>query len=278
MGEARVYQGDRLYSTYNTEFEIEVHTWTKPIATCHGHDFFEFAICDKGEYVHYKNDEEAVVIKKRQAVFLTPQDKHSLIIEKKGSSHMNISITQKLFFELCQYFDVSKNNVIFQNSTIELSEEEFRSFRKQVHCLFAIDQENEKKLYKMTLRRLAMDIFYSFYKREKEQNNIPEWLTTFTNKVCAPEFYEIRVTELYKYANYSQPIVTNAFKKYYGVTFVQYFTQKKMVYACGLLKNTDMGILEISNRCGFSSLSHFNRIFKNTLGITPSSFRGGNFL
>ena len=50
----------------------------------------------------------------------------------------------------------------------------------------------------------------------------------------------------------------------------------KINNACDMLKNTDTSILEISNTLGYASLSHFNRVFKEYIGITPALYRKEN--
>lgn len=36
---------------------------------------------------------------------------------------------------------------------------------------------------------------------------------------------------------------------------------------------TDKNITEISRDTGFSNITHFNRVFKKVMGMTPSNFR-----
>jgi AraC family transcriptional regulator len=42
-----------------------------------------------------------------------------------------------------------------------------------------------------------------------------------------------------------------------------------------LLETTDLPIAHIADRCGFESLSHFTRTFKNAFGISPARYRKG---
>lgn len=264
-----------LYSSYyNTKFDVDIHKWAAPHTDAHGHDFYEFEICDKGEYLHYKNGEKPVLIKKKQAIFITPDDVHSVTIKKQSFSLLNISITQKLFFEICEYLGVEKSAKVLKNDTITLSDEEFKYLKKQIESIFATDRERvEETLYRSELKYLAVNIFNCFLKRKNQDPDIPKWLTDFIAEICTPELFGCRAFELYKYSNYSQPVVSRAFQKYYGMTFIQFFTQKKIAYACGLLKNTDTPILEISNNLAFSSLSHFCRTFKKLTGFSPNCFR-----
>jgi len=40
-----------------------------------------------------------------------------------------------------------------------------------------------------------------------------------------------------------------------------------------MLLNTKLSVSEIGFSCGFNTLSHFNRLFKESKGCTPSEFR-----
>ncbi len=260
------------FLSYKTKFDVDIHIWIEKIATYHGHDFFEFAICNKGGFLHYKNGKKPKWIKEGQAVFLTPNDIHSIEAKKPQDSHINISVSTRLFKEICQLFDWSLDEKVFRNTTISLSALELKEINDCIDGIMRISEENELQM-KVALNHLATEMFYLFLKREEQNKDVPEWLRSFVDLVCTPKFFEFRVQELYKYCNYSQPVFTREFKKYYGMSFVAYFTREKMFYACGLLKNTNMGILEISNRLGFSGLSYFNSLFKKTTGMSPAYYR-----
>ena len=263
----------RKFASYQTKFDVDIHIWIDKIATTHGHDFFEFAICNKGGFYHSKNNEKTVWIKEGQAVFLTPNDFHSIKTKQEGATHINISISKRLFKEICAVYDVSLDKVkIFQNTTITLNDLELKRINDHINAIMQIDTENDL-LTRVTLNHLASEMVYCFLKREEQIVDVPEWLKSFVDKVCTPEFFEYRVQELYQYCSYSQPVFAREFKKYYGMPFVSYFTREKMFYACGLLKNTNMGILEISNKLGFAGLSYFNALFKKATGMTPAYYR-----
>ncbi len=44
-------------------------------------------------------------------------------------------------------------------------------------------------------------------------------------------------------------------------------------YAKRLLSTTNLTILEISYKLGYSSISHFSKLFKQEVGLTPSEYR-----
>ena len=67
--------------------------------------------------------------------------------------------------------------------------------------------------------------------------------------------------------------VCRFFKSSTGLTVFEYLNKIKIDYACKLLLNTDLSIVDISYDCGFNNLSHFNKQFRKFLGQTPSQFR-----
>lgn len=63
------------------------------------------------------------------------------------------------------------------------------------------------------------------------------------------------------------------FKTTTGTTPLQYFSALKIAKSQQLLRETDMGILEIAQSLGYDSPSHFSQIFKRLTGVTPRQFR-----
>ena len=52
-----------------------------------------------------------------------------------------------------------------------------------------------------------------------------------------------------------------------------YVIEKRLSLAKNLLRKTDMSIVEIAERSGFSYSSYFVRLFKKKTGITPQQYR-----
>ena len=101
-----------------------------------------------------------------------------------------------------------------------------------------------------------------FYLPE-EQIKMPEWLREFLRKLNDLDFEnESNLSEIYASSNYSQTTLAREFKKYTGQTLISYVNDLKLSYACNLLKNTSFDMLTVSNKLGYSSLSHFNHVFK----------------
>ncbi len=63
------------------------------------------------------------------------------------------------------------------------------------------------------------------------------------------------------------------FKKETGITLTDFVLKEKMEEAKRLLRYTDKSGLSISSFLGFSSQSHFSRVFKKYTGKTPNEYR-----
>ncbi|MFP4383966.1 MAG: AraC family transcriptional regulator [Spirochaetia bacterium] len=75
------------------------------------------------------------------------------------------------------------------------------------------------------------------------------------------------------YAGMSVSTFTRFFKRMTGQSFISYMIDLQIHYARGLLKSTDYSVTEISQRSGFSNLSHFNRQFLKATGLQPREYR-----
>jgi AraC-like DNA-binding protein len=59
----------------------------------------------------------------------------------------------------------------------------------------------------------------------------------------------------------------------FNCNFKTYLNRIRMCESKRLLAQTDLNIGEIAFKVGFNNQSHFNRVFKNELGISPTEFR-----
>ncbi len=63
------------------------------------------------------------------------------------------------------------------------------------------------------------------------------------------------------------------FKEYTGFTFIEYLNNLRVKEAQRLLRERKYSIMEISEKVGFGSISHFGRVFKSVTGIPPLNYR-----
>lgn len=71
--------------------------------------------------------------------------------------------------------------------------------------------------------------------------------------------------------NYS--LFSYVFKQYTGSNFVNYLKDIRMREAKKLLEETDLRIVEISQKIGYENEKHFMKTFKSVCGVSPTEYR-----
>lgn len=89
------------------------------------------------------------------------------------------------------------------------------------------------------------------------------------------ENYQNKITlkEISNVANVSQKHFCRMFKNALDASFTQYLISVRLFNAAKLLLTTDDSIINISEKCGFGSISHFNHKFKEFYNFSPKEYR-----
>ena len=74
---------------------------------------------------------------------------------------------------------------------------------------------------------------------------------------------EISLEQVAAFTGYSRYYFSRAFKNYFGISYSDYLTVKRVNEAVSLLVNTDKPVGEIATEAGFGSIATFNRVFRN---------------
>lgn len=75
---------------------------------------------------------------------------------------------------------------------------------------------------------------------------------------------------LYLNKNY----LSDMFTKRLGQTITQYRNAQRIYLAAQLIREGGSGLLEVAQRTGFDSASHFCKVFKQVMGVTPQQYKG----
>lgn len=86
----------------------------------------------------------------------------------------------------------------------------------------------------------------------------------------------ITTEALSKECGMNRTYLCQLFARETGMTVGQYVTHTKMEEAKRLMDITQKSIAEIAEYLGYSSQSHFQRVFKKHAGLTPGTYRAGH--
>jgi AraC-like DNA-binding protein len=103
-------------------------------------------------------------------------------------------------------------------------------------------------------------------------NWIKEILVYINNNLSHP----LTLTELANEALVSTSHFSRVFKQTTGMGLTVYLNHKRVIKAKELLLKTNQNISLIAEMCGFESITHFHRIFKKYIEMTPAAYRKEN--
>ena len=86
-------------------------------------------------------------------------------------------------------------------------------------------------------------------------------------------FKEISIDEICSASHISKYHFCRRFRRTMGMTVMDYILKTRIILAKNMLEKENSSITEVSEHCGFSSLSYFCRVFKESTGSTPLQYR-----
>lgn len=83
----------------------------------------------------------------------------------------------------------------------------------------------------------------------------------------------LRVSALSEKFGTSEVYFRREFKKYYGLTPIEYIKKRRLELACQLLRTNLYPVSEVAIRAGFDSISYFSSEFHRHFGCSPREYK-----
>lgn len=105
-------------------------------------------------------------------------------------------------------------------------------------------------------------------------HQLQDYRAEYTCRYVLAHFNEnINRDKMAEMVNLSPGYFSNLFRSEVGMSFSDYLIQVRVENAKTLLRRFDLSVEAISKKCGFNSLAHFSRTFKDRCGLSPLKFR-----
>jgi len=169
---------------------------------------------------------------------------------------------------------------IFGNNTLEIKNNIIHSEDMAKLALMIYDEVDKKQdFYQNISHHLLNALICQMLRYENGHEEISS-TATYNGAVYAAICYicnnyseNFTITELAATNNYSVNYFRKIFREQTGMTPHDYLINIRLKMASIMLRSTDKSILEISCSSGFTTLSSFNRFFKEKYGMTPTQWR-----
>lgn len=81
------------------------------------------------------------------------------------------------------------------------------------------------------------------------------------------------IEELAGVCHFSQAHFMSFFKKFAGMTCVEYINHYRLSRVAAALAQSDQPVMEAAMENGFHNISYFNKLFRKEFGVTPREYR-----
>lgn len=125
------------------------------------------------------------------------------------------------------------------------------------------------KLKELLLTLMNSDPTLSSYFRELSNSDGPSLRQVMEKNFC----FNLKLEDYAELCHKSLSAFKRDFKDAFNDSPGKWLTHKRVNHAAHLLINKDSSISQAAFESGFEDLSHFSRVFKNQLGISPSEYK-----
>ncbi len=125
----------------------------------------------------------------------------------------------------------------------------------------------------LALEALVMELACEMQRADPFEKRPPLWLQRLRERIDC-EFASLPGLEmLASEAGVHIGHMARAFHFHIGCTIGEYARRRKIDFCCQQLRKEDLNLCDLAAQAGFSSQSHFTRVFKAHTGMTPAAFR-----
>lgn len=238
-------------------------------------NYYDYQV--KGEYYHL-NPGDILII--------PPGEVHSLTAPDWGKRFiylMNISLISKLKgFSGIQSL-LSKPLFITKETYPKIYEDVYE-------ILLQIRNEyfNNNEYAELTIQALMLNMFVKIGDNHNNAEELFPSVRLYKQKEYVQKFNQaleyidshymedVTLDDVAEQIGFSKYHFSRLFKQYTGYTFCDYLTYRRIKVAEDYLASPDYSVTEVAMQAGFSSISTFNRLFKQEKGCTPSEYRSKN--
>lgn len=252
----------------------------------HWHDEMEIVYVESGEFEEYI-DLERYHVHQGDIIIINPCSLHSFKnIEGKRtvfrSIIFNFGMLTNNNTDACsiKYFTPFMDNMYINPVVISADSPNYDKLFISVKEMLKI-YNNSEEFYEIKIKSELYNFFHILFKHflvpevheSGMKDNTTRNIKTILDYIDINYMNTITIEELAASVDLSKHYFMRFFKKYMGMTCIEYINDYRLNVATNLLLTTSMRITEVAQSIGITNLSYFNRIFKKKYGMTPKEYR-----
>lgn len=235
------------------------HNW---ISRKHAHQMPFFNLILDGHYVEHINN-RTNQLKPFQTIFHPSGVEHRDEIGPAGVRIFSIELRDQWLDRMREY-GLSPGSFIAGHGSelTRLAIQLYREYRNR-RCYFSLAIEG------LILEMLAV-IGRS---RETEDKQPPFWLSQVVDLLNSSFPEKLTVNAIAAAVGVHPVYLSRIFRRFYHQSIADYRQKLRIQFALQELGKADVDLANIAAAAGFADQSHFTRVFKDLMGVTPGTFR-----
>ncbi|HCA28124.1 MAG TPA: hypothetical protein DEP23_00340 [Ruminococcaceae bacterium] len=237
----------------------------------------------------YQIDDRVYNLQRGDIIILNNCESHALLMEENETLHHLVIHFDPSFIWNSLSNDIDYNFLLIffergPNFSNKLDRENPATARI-FSLILDIQQElqSRKLCYELIVKIKLQTIFteiirnYDYIEHGKVvkplSGNEIEYLNAVISYINSNLDKDLRLSELADIVHVSPSYFSTLFKRFNGVSPIEYIVHKRVQRAIELIKTTSMNLTEIAMACGFNNGTNFYKAFKKVTGRTPSFYR-----
>ncbi|MBV8517355.1 MAG: helix-turn-helix domain-containing protein [Acidobacteria bacterium] len=126
----------------------------------------------------------------------------------------------------------------------------------------------------LVMRALTMELLaLAMRGEERRHRRAPQWLLHVRERLSDDFAHNATLAELAREAGVHPVHLATQFRAHFGCTVGEFLRRRRIEFACEEIRGGEASLLDIAQRAGFATQSHFSRVFRAVVGRTPTEFR-----
>ena len=199
------------------------------------------------------------------------QDIHEITIHIDPDTFRGSLMDKRAFVSIRRMLERAQRGLAFPEAAIQILREDIINLAHS-NDSFASVIRLFNLLYRLSLVEDARELSSSSFVDSREGNE-DERVRVVKDYITANYTHDVSLKDMAGLVCMSEDSFSRFFKNKTGRTPNRYLIDYRLGIAARLLLDTQLSVAEIGYSCGFNTLSHFNRLFRESKGCTPSEFR-----
>ena len=255
-----------------------------PTVTAHWHEEAELTLITRGTCIYHIHL-ETYEAQEGDLLFIPPAELHSInaapgteMTSTTYVFHMDYLNADSADICTVKYLHpISRHTLVLPY--IIKKDHPAHSKLLEIFCEMEQAYSDKRPGYEMMLKALLLYAVALLLPYRQTENIRPQLEDEHTAKLkmvleYIGEHYaeELTIPQLARLCFFSEYHFMRFFKKYIGVSCLEYIKNLRLEKAASRLAQGGQSVLDVSMSCGFSNLSYFYREFKKKYGMTPKQF------